>query len=909
MDNKYNALISYSHSADMALAEALETALEKFAKPTFKRRALHIFRDSNDLSISPDLWGKIEEGLDQSEYFICLASPGHAKSHYCGEEVKYWLSQKGTEKFLIVLTGGELQWNHDTSDFDWEKTTAVSKILSGTFKNEPLYVDFRDEIPEDQLNLDNPKFKDKMVYIAATIHGKAVGDMVGEAVKQHKRTIRIRNAAVAVVMSLMALALFLTIMSNRRKDASLLHFQAIAMENEDPTVALRLEEEALKIYDNPEFEKSARSIINRNTFYKIIRASDSVHVPVISISPVDNTILLADDTGIITVLNQTGDYVRSFKAHDSSVTAVAYSPKGKLVLTGAEDGARLWDLEGNLKQELKLASVGYNPIRSVAFSPDGKLMLTAAYNGAHLWDIQGNLLTELYSEMVQSVAISPDGQSVLLGFEGAKVVAALMDLEGNYKLSLQNYGYSFGEANNTTNSVAFSPDGQSLLTGSYDDTAALWDLEGNLKQVYNNMITGGGSRLSARFSPDGKMILAGTTDNAARLWNLEGNVLKELQGHQGEIYSLAFSSDGSFVISSSEDGTVRKWNLKGLRATRLATFGESDENITSVAFSPDGQAILGGLQNGTTRLWDNKNSLIREFTGHKNRVSSVAFSPDGKNVLTGSDDGTIHLWDLEGDQKSELERHPAKIISTVFSPKSDSILTVSADGLVNIFDRNGTILNEFMAVPEGNLGSAGIGAIAFSSNRKKILTGNYRNALLWDLEGNLIKSYEGGQASSFLRSTTSVAFAPDGQTILSGSSDGTASLWDLEGQLLKEFLIPEESIIAVGFTPDGQAILTVSGEYLRKLAKVDGVESGGSGKGIGRLWDLEGTLIMEFNKNGVEPGAIAFAPDSESFVASYPEGSKAILYQNIRLEDFLDVYLQTFVQPLSEAQKEAFKVD
>ncbi len=82
---KYNAFISYSHSQDSDLALSLEKALEKFAKPTFKRRALNIFRDSNDLSVSPDLWGKIEEGLEQSEYFIFFASLKSAQSHYCCE--------------------------------------------------------------------------------------------------------------------------------------------------------------------------------------------------------------------------------------------------------------------------------------------------------------------------------------------------------------------------------------------------------------------------------------------------------------------------------------------------------------------------------------------------------------------------------------------------------------------------------------------------------------------------------------------------------------------------------------------------------------------------------------------------------------------------------------------------------
>ena len=107
---KYNAFISYSQRQDARLASCLETALEKFAKPTFKRRALDIFRDSNDLSASPDLWGKIEEGLDESEYFILLASPKAAQSPWCTKEVDHWLKTKSIDKFLVVLTEGELHW-------------------------------------------------------------------------------------------------------------------------------------------------------------------------------------------------------------------------------------------------------------------------------------------------------------------------------------------------------------------------------------------------------------------------------------------------------------------------------------------------------------------------------------------------------------------------------------------------------------------------------------------------------------------------------------------------------------------------------------------------------------------------------------------------------------------------------
>lgn len=269
---KHNAFISYSHSQDAELAPSLETALEKFAKPTFKRKALNIFRDSNDLSISPDLWGKIEEGLNTSEYFIFLASPLAAKSHYCKKEVAHWIETKSISNFLIVLTDGELLWDQATSDFDWSKTTAVPKELSSVFKNEPLYVDFREHNSEN-LTLDNPDYRSKLVLIAATLHKKTVGDMVGEAVKQHKRTMRIRNAAIGVLSTLLIAAVLLSIYATKQKNIAELETKKTLLStyiagsqgqlNEDPTKSLRLAEYAYNyaINNNLSTKKAIEQLI------------------------------------------------------------------------------------------------------------------------------------------------------------------------------------------------------------------------------------------------------------------------------------------------------------------------------------------------------------------------------------------------------------------------------------------------------------------------------------------------------------------------------------------------------------------------------------------------------------------------------------------------------------------------
>src|ERR1700753_3594872 len=121
----YNAFISYSHSADALVAAALQSALHRFAKPWYKLRALQIFRDQTNLAVNPALWSSIRDALDQSQFFILLASPEAAASPWVGKEAEYWITNNGLSHFLIVLTGGDMQWDRSTNSFAPDHTNAL----------------------------------------------------------------------------------------------------------------------------------------------------------------------------------------------------------------------------------------------------------------------------------------------------------------------------------------------------------------------------------------------------------------------------------------------------------------------------------------------------------------------------------------------------------------------------------------------------------------------------------------------------------------------------------------------------------------------------------------------------------------------------------------------------------------
>jgi hypothetical protein len=86
---EYHAFISYSRAGDGKLAPALQRGLQRFAKPWYRVRALRVFRDDASLSANPNLWASIEQALDDSAFFILLASPESGQSKWVAEELAH----------------------------------------------------------------------------------------------------------------------------------------------------------------------------------------------------------------------------------------------------------------------------------------------------------------------------------------------------------------------------------------------------------------------------------------------------------------------------------------------------------------------------------------------------------------------------------------------------------------------------------------------------------------------------------------------------------------------------------------------------------------------------------------------------------------------------------------------------
>jgi hypothetical protein len=211
----YDVFISYSHTADGKIAPALQRALRSLAKPWYRMRALHVFRDETNLSAASDLTGTICAALSNSRYFVYLASPEAANSRWVGEEIEAWKNRNLPENLLLALTDGEIQWDNDRQDFDWGKSTSLHPKLKGIFSKEPLWVDLRWAKKDITLSSRDSRFQHATAMLAATIHGKTLEELVGEDVFQHRRTRKLVGAVVSVLTLLLTLFVLATIIATK----------------------------------------------------------------------------------------------------------------------------------------------------------------------------------------------------------------------------------------------------------------------------------------------------------------------------------------------------------------------------------------------------------------------------------------------------------------------------------------------------------------------------------------------------------------------------------------------------------------------------------------------------------------------------------------------------------------------
>ncbi|MBF0429550.1 MAG: WD40 repeat domain-containing protein, partial [Magnetococcales bacterium] len=262
----------------------------------------------------------------------------------------------------------------------------------------------------------------------------------------------------------------------------------------------------------------------------------------------------------------TGETVRRFQGHTKAVNALAVTPDGIHLLTGCEDKSiKIWKLEdGSLVRTIQSNN---DPIKTLTLSPDGQKLATGGLDGAvRIWNVGNGSIIKEFKETegpILALAWSPNGNLLASGYENGTVRVKSISQGKNDVVLTGHKGAVRG--------IAFRSD------------AAL----------------------------DTTFIATVGADQLVHLWSLpDGKPLKELEGHQKEINTVAFADNGRILLTGSNDQTVRFWQIdSGMEIARLVSMrsgwavvapdgrfdgtldGEMEDRLDAIQWAGDGHAF------------------------------------------------------------------------------------------------------------------------------------------------------------------------------------------------------------------------------------------------------------------------------------------------------------------------------
>jgi WD40 repeat protein len=588
---------------------------------------------------------------------------------------------------------------------------------------------------------------------------------------------------------------------------------------------------------------------------------------------------------------QWSDYTSTIAAAEASIR-LDQTDDARALLARTPEHHRGWEwrhLERRLDRSLYALRAHQRTVTRVAFAPDGASFVTSSLDGTlGFWATEtGDSIRRLgpLSSGVESLALHPDSVTAAVGLSSGSVLLLALD-SGAERARLSGSGRAM---------VAFNPAGTRLAAAFQDGTVAEWRTDTNKPTA---TIDAGGTRLCVAYSGDGRFLITGDDQGHAKLWDTRTNRrAADVAAHDGRITDVA-AGDGGVFATASTDHTVKVWRVSDRRpiatcrahgaavvavafeaggahavsadaggrvlrwsAASGAVVSElrSGEGASALAIEPHGGRVAVGDNGGGVRLWPQNADDVRAFRAPADEspqpaVNHARVSPDGRTVACAANHLEIDLWDAAaGEPAVRIETGRADYPTRVaFSPSGSHLFAGDRGGNVIAIDlAQRRRLLAFAAHPAAVLGLevSPDGAVLVSAGADSTmkfwdahtlaprgefrgLSGTDRAIRFWNPQtGDTLRALR-AHASAVV----DVAFNAGGTRLLSVAKDGTVRLWDVAAATSTAVTGAAGASVAC-FTPDGTRIAAGGAEPAIRIIDV------ATGRAVARLHGHTGRIL------------------------------------------------------------------
>ncbi|RFU77716.1 dip2-dom34p-interacting [Trichoderma arundinaceum] len=317
------------------------------------------------------------------------------------------------------------------------------------------------------------------------------------------------------------------------------------------------------------------------------------------------------------------DYTKAFSVeipgHRADIRALSLSSDDKMLASASNGLLKIW----NIKTQTCIRTFECGYALCCAFLPGDKVVVVGTKNGElQLFDVASASLldsVEAHEGAIWALQVHPDGRSVVSGsadksakFWDFKIVQeqVLGTKRTTPKLKLVHSRTL--KVSDDILSLRFSPDSRLLAVSLLDSTVKVFFVD-SLK-LYLNLYGHKLPVLSMDISYDSKLIVTSSADKNIRIWGLDfGDCHKALFGHQDSILQVAFvphNSDGNghHFFSSGKDRTIRYWD--GDKFEQIQRLDGHHGEVWSIAMSHSGNFLVTASHDKSIRVWDETDEQI-----------------------------------------------------------------------------------------------------------------------------------------------------------------------------------------------------------------------------------------------------------------------------------------------------------